>query len=93
MNKKTLKRKTFLSNLLQLAFVLFIMFFLTTGLYEISKDIILEMNTQKNHSTWEWVQFIFFATLFSIVWATLWLWFKKTEKICLDYIFQQEKQS
>lgn len=70
----------------------FTMFFFAVVLGEPTAEIILKMN-DKNVGKTAVEQAVFWvgALTFTGIWCLLWLWFKKSEKVCVDYWLSQKK--
>lgn len=67
--------------------ILFCFMFASGALFaDILKDWTLAMNSHESKPFFAWIQYIGIAIFFSLVWALMWLFFKKSEKVCLDCI-------
>lgn len=50
-------------------------------------DVVEFMNTNNVKRAYsEWVMFVIFLTVSAFVWSGAWLWFKYSEKRCMDYL-------
>lgn len=84
MNKQ---KRVFALNFAQLMFSVFVLFFLSVGLGKASADLITYMNNPAiEKKTVEWVWFFIGAPIATAVWSIFWLWFKKSEKNCIDWL-------
>jgi len=65
----------------------FVMFFIAIALHGPASDLLLYMNDpEKQKPIREWLNFLFMALLGSAAWCSLWLIFKKCEKVCIDHM-------
>lgn len=79
------ERKRFMGHFAMLMFTAFVLFFITVGIGKVSADFLIYMNDQKSQkSTVEWMIFAIGAPIATAVWCIIWLWFKKSEKQCIE---------
>lgn len=79
----------FLFNFLILAFMSFILFFLSVGLGKSCADLISYMNDGKTEkSTYEWIIFGIGAPIATAIWCYIYLIFKMSEKKCVDLLLK-----
>ncbi len=80
--------KTFFLYFLQLMISAFLLFFLTVGLAKPAAAELLVYMNDKNVTKpiAEWVIFYITAPIATAVWCLLWVWFKKSEKYCIELI-------
>ena len=79
--------KRFAGYFIQLVFAVFLLFFVTVGLGKASADLLVYMNDAKvSKSISEWVVFGVGAPLATAIWCLLWIWFKKSEKNCIELL-------
>ena len=77
--------KLFTWHFIQMMFAVFLLFFLTVGLGKASADLVVYMNNAKvSKPISEWVVFGLGAPLATAFWCLLWIWFKKSEKHCIE---------
>ena len=77
--------KRFAWHFAQLMFAVFLLFFLTIGLGKASADLVVYMNNSKvSKSISEWVFFGIGAPIATAAWCLLWIWFKNSEKHCIE---------
>lgn len=68
-------------------FTVFLLFFLTVGLGKAASDLLIYMNDAKvSKPISEWVIFGVSAPLATAIWCLLWIWFKKSEKHCIELL-------
>lgn len=64
----------------------FLIYFFALGMSEPTATIVKYMNdAHKSKTCGEWAVFIVGALLFTGIWCGLWVWFKRSEKICVDH--------
>jgi ABC-type polysaccharide/polyol phosphate export permease len=81
----TQESKQFAWHFIQLMFAVFLLFFLTVGLGKATADLVVYMNDAKvSKPVSEWVVFWVSAPLATAFWCLLWIWFKKSEKQCIE---------
>lgn len=81
------KIKNFAWHFAQLIFTTFLLFFLTVGLGKASADLVIYINDAKTHkSVGQWVIFAIGAPTATAIWCIIWLWFKKSEKHCIELL-------
>lgn len=69
------------------------MYFLTLGLSIPTAKLVVYMNdAHKAKSLVEWAAFLIIALISSAAWCALWVWFKRSEKVCVDH-FTRSKQA
>jgi hypothetical protein len=69
----------------------FLMFVFAATFGENTVNLILVMNDESVDKTWlEYLVFWVGAAVFTAVWCLCWVWFKKAEKICVDYWLQRK---
>lgn len=69
----------------QLMCAVFILFFLTVGMGTASADVLIYMNDNSiSKPLWQWAVFLVGAPISTAVWCLLWIWFKKSEKLCIE---------
>lgn len=81
-----LSKKSYMSNFFQLMGAIFLMFFIAAILGKPTVDLVVKMNDKNLETTI--VEQIFFwggACIFTGTWALIWVWFKKSEKVCVEY--------
>ncbi len=67
--------------------ILFCFMFASVALFANTlKDLTIVMNSHESKPFFAWFQYIGMAMFFSSIWTLMWLFFKKSEKICLDCI-------
>ena len=80
------QKRVFALHFVQLMFSVFVLFFLSVGLGKESADLITYMNNSTTtKKTVEWVWFLIGAPIATAVWCVFWLWFKSSEKKCIDW--------
>jgi len=82
----SIESKRFAWHFLQLMFAVFILFFLTVGLGKASAELVVYMNDAKVEKTiTEWLIFGIGTPIATAVWCVVWIWFKKSEKHCIEF--------
>ena len=77
--------KRFAWHFIQLMFAAFLLFFLTAMMGKASVDLVVYMNDPKvSKQISEWVVFGVGAPLATALWGLLWIWFKISEKYCIE---------
>lgn len=80
-----MSKRDFWIKFLQLTASVFIMFFFAVTLGESTAGIILKMNDKAFDKTiLDHAVFWTGAFVSTGIWGLLWLWFKKSEKVCVD---------
>ncbi len=65
----------------------FLLFFLTVGLAKPAAELFVYMNDKNvTKPIAEWVIFSITAPIATAAWCLLWVWFKKSEKHCIELI-------
>ena len=82
----SINKKGYWFNFLQLVFAVFLIFFCAVTLGEPAAEIVLKMNDRSIYKTYfEQVVFWVSAIIITGIWCMIWIWFKKSEKVCVDY--------
>lgn len=77
----------FASYFIQMMFTVFILFFLTVELGKVSADLLTYMNDTKiSKPISRWVLFAVGAPLATAIWCMFWIWFKISEKKCIEML-------
>lgn len=67
-----------------------VLFFLSAGLAEPFKELVLLMNDKTSEKTTrEWLIFIILSLIVGTMWTGAWLWFKGSEKRFLEIWFSK----
>ena len=91
-HKETMTRIPYFAFLSLMLSTLF-MYFLALGMSVPTANLVVYMNdAHKAKSLIEWVAFVFIGVISSAVWCALWVWFKRSEKVCVDH-FTRSKQA
>lgn len=71
-------------NFIGMAILLCCMFTLVAIFADNLKELTFMMNSHESKPFFVWIQYVGIAIFSSLVWTLLWLFFKKSEKVCLD---------
>jgi len=87
-------KKEYYSNFAQLMGSTFLMFVFAATLGESTINLIVVMNdADVEKSLTEHAIFWVGAAFFTSIWCLTWVWFKKAEKICVDYWLSRKSLS
>lgn len=86
-------KKEFAWQFIQLMGSVFLIFFLTVGIGKETAEALRYMNDPETvKSTISWIIFWVFGPICLALWCFLWIWFKKSEKKCLDLLITLTKK-
>lgn len=83
----------FFSQFIQLMGSVFLIFFLTVGIGNETAEALKYMNNPETIKTTKtWAIFWISGPILLALWCLLWIWFKKSEKQCLDLFMTLTKK-
>jgi Mg2+/citrate symporter len=89
-----ISKKEYLMNFIQIMAAVFLIFIFAALLGDSTISAINTFNDKNiEKSVTDHLVFWVLAILFTAIWSAVWVWFKKAEKVCIEYWLSKRKNA